>query len=265
MIRILVHRLTARSLTLVALRDGADRRGGRARGVRPRSGDERVAILVDDNGLCEGAADRRRLASSACTTPTSTTCASSPTGASCSSALLQALGVDVVHPGGALLLVPDADHRPRRVPASPRCCVIALVVGWRLAFEWLSAPGRPARAAAARRHQRRPPSRWRASCYERRHELGVEIVGFVDPDPARVGSAGAQPRRHRHDRRHSGDRPRRSGVDRVVVSLADARGKLPMDKLLEMKLERRHASITWRRSTRSTPARSRSRTCVRAG
>jgi sugar transferase (PEP-CTERM system associated) len=30
---------------------------------------------------------------------------------------------------------------------------------------------------------------------------------------------------------------RARGVDRVVVSLADARGKLPMDKLLEMKLE----------------------------
>ena len=30
---------------------------------------------------------------------------------------------------------------------------------------------------------------------------------------------------------------RARGVDRVVVSLSDARGKLPMDKLLEMKLE----------------------------
>ena len=30
---------------------------------------------------------------------------------------------------------------------------------------------------------------------------------------------------------------RARGVDRVVVSLADARGKLPMDKLLEMKLD----------------------------
>ena len=30
---------------------------------------------------------------------------------------------------------------------------------------------------------------------------------------------------------------RARSVDRVVVSLADARGKLPMDKLLEMKLD----------------------------
>ena len=72
--------------------------------------------------------------------------------------------------------------------------------------------------------------------FERRHELGVEIVGFIDPDPDKVGSPVLNP----------GvvgtieDIPsiaRARAVDRVVVSLADARGKLPMDKLLEMKLE----------------------------
>ncbi len=72
--------------------------------------------------------------------------------------------------------------------------------------------------------------------FERRHELGVEIVGFVDPDPARVGAPVINP----------GvigtieDIPsivRAKSVDRVVVSLADSRGKLPMDKLLEMKLD----------------------------
>ena len=71
--------------------------------------------------------------------------------------------------------------------------------------------------------------------HERRQELGVEIVGFVDPDPAMVGQVLVNP----------GvigvidDIPaivQRSQVDRVVVSLADARGKLPMDKLLDMKL-----------------------------
>jgi sugar transferase (PEP-CTERM system associated) len=64
----------------------------------------------------------------------------------------------------------------------------------------------------------------------------VEIVGFVDPDPARVGTAILNP----------GvigtieDIPsivRAKKVDRVVVSLVDARGKLPVDKLLEMKLD----------------------------
>ncbi len=72
--------------------------------------------------------------------------------------------------------------------------------------------------------------------FERRHELGVEIVGFIDPDPLKVGSPVLNP----------GvvgtieDIPsiaRARDVDRVVVSLADARGKLPMDKLLDMKLE----------------------------
>ncbi len=72
--------------------------------------------------------------------------------------------------------------------------------------------------------------------FERRHELGVEIVGFIDPDPARVGAPVLNP----------GvigtieDIPaivRARGVDRVVVSLADARGKLPMDKLLELRLD----------------------------
>jgi len=72
--------------------------------------------------------------------------------------------------------------------------------------------------------------------FARRHELGVEIVGFIDPDPARVGAPVLNP----------GvigaieDIPtivRTRGVHRVVVSLADARGKLPMDKLLELRLD----------------------------
>jgi len=113
--------------------------------------------------------------------------------------------------------------------------VILLVIGWRLAFEWMSdqvSPrerlllvGTSAAAIALAREM-----------FERRQELAVEIVGFVDPDPARVGAHVINPGvigtiddipaivRARH-------------VDRVVVSLQDARGKLPMDKLLDMKLE----------------------------
>ena len=71
--------------------------------------------------------------------------------------------------------------------------------------------------------------------FERRQELGVEIVGFVDPDPARVGAPVINP----------GvvgtidDIPSltsRMHVDRVVVSLSDERGKLPMDRLLDVRL-----------------------------
>ena len=113
--------------------------------------------------------------------------------------------------------------------------IISLVIGWRLAFEWVSWRFRPrerlllvgtgpSAIALAR------------EIFEHRHELGVEIVGFVDSDPLMVGSPVINP----------GvigtieDIPsivRARGVHRVVVSLSDARGKLPMDKLLEMKLD----------------------------
>ena len=69
-----------------------------------------------------------------------------------------------------------------------------------------------------------------------RAELGVEIVGFVEADGSETVQAAPM----------AGvigtieDIPaivRARSVDRVVVSLADARGKLPMDKLLEMKID----------------------------
>src|SRR5262245_58041547 len=113
--------------------------------------------------------------------------------------------------------------------------VIAFVIGWRIACEWTSchlAPRErlllvgtnPAAVTLAR------------EMFQLRHELGVEIVGFVDMDPQRVGSPVINP----------GvigaieDIPaivRARSVDRVVVSLAEARGMLPMEKLLEMKLD----------------------------
>jgi sugar transferase (PEP-CTERM system associated) len=112
--------------------------------------------------------------------------------------------------------------------------IIVSMLGWRFAFQWATqqAPGRerlliigttPAAVALAE------------EILERRNELGVEIVGFVDPDPANVGVPVLNP----------GiigtieDIPsivQRLRVDRVVVSLADARGYLPMDKLLEIRL-----------------------------
>ena len=112
--------------------------------------------------------------------------------------------------------------------------VLAFVAAWRLMFDWLTRCARPRErllvvgtgpAAVALSRE----------LFSRRQELGVEIVGFVDPDPPRVGTPVINP----------GvigtieDVPaivRARGVDRVVVSLADARGKLPMDKLLEMKV-----------------------------
>jgi sugar transferase (PEP-CTERM system associated) len=112
--------------------------------------------------------------------------------------------------------------------------IVALVAGWRIAFEWLSLRLRPAdrllivgtgSAAVALARE----------LFERRQELGVELIGFVDPEPERVGMPLINPGiigtvadipRIVLDRR----------VDRVVVSLADARGKLEMDRLLQMKM-----------------------------
>ena len=112
--------------------------------------------------------------------------------------------------------------------------VIALMLGWRVLFEWLT------RHVAPRQRLlvvgTNPAAVGLARELYQRQELGAEIVGFIDPDPARVGAPVINPGvigtiedipaivRARH-------------IDRVVVSLSDARGKLPMDKLLEMKLQ----------------------------
>jgi len=112
--------------------------------------------------------------------------------------------------------------------------VIATVIGWRVAFEWivrhvsprerLLLVGTTAAAVTLARE-----------LHEKHAELGVDIVGFVDPDPAKVGMPLINP----------GvigtidDVPRiirERSVDHVVVSLSDARGSLPMDKLLDMRL-----------------------------
>ena len=112
--------------------------------------------------------------------------------------------------------------------------VVTIIVGWRVAFTWLAGRARPVErlllagiGVAATDLARELGGR--------RDELGVDIVGFVDTDPTQVGRA-----------LESGtvigtvdDIPAivsEREVDRVVVSLADARGKLPMDRLLEMKL-----------------------------
>jgi sugar transferase (PEP-CTERM system associated) len=113
--------------------------------------------------------------------------------------------------------------------------IIAFIAGWRIAFNWLSLRLEPAErllivgtnaAAVALARE----------LFERRQELAVELVGFVDPDPTKVGMSLLNPGiigtisqipQIVRERR----------ADRVVVSLADARGKLSMDELLKMKLQ----------------------------
>jgi sugar transferase (PEP-CTERM system associated) len=113
--------------------------------------------------------------------------------------------------------------------------MLGVVVGWRVVFAWVSRRAAPRErlllvgtSAAAVKLAK--------ELHNRRQELGVEIVGFVDPDPARVGAAVINP----------GvvgtiddiaTLVRQMTVDRVVVSLSDARGKLPMDRLLDIRLQ----------------------------
>jgi len=112
--------------------------------------------------------------------------------------------------------------------------VILVTIGWRMAFEWGTKYARPSeRLLLVGTNE--AAIRLAGELHERQTELGVVIVGFVDPDPARVGQNLVNP----------GiigtvdDIPslvRTLAVDRVVVSLTDARGKLPMDKLLGMRM-----------------------------
>jgi sugar transferase (PEP-CTERM system associated) len=113
--------------------------------------------------------------------------------------------------------------------------VLSTVTGWRLVFDWLSGWAGPRERLLVAGTGRAAVGLAR-ELFDRRHELGIEIVGFVDPDPSKVGTPVITPGViGTIEDVPSIVRARR--VDRVVVSLADARGKLPMDKLLEMKLD----------------------------
>jgi sugar transferase (PEP-CTERM system associated) len=112
--------------------------------------------------------------------------------------------------------------------------IMALVAGWRVAFEWLTLRLRPAERLLIVGTSDASVGLAR-ELFERRSELGVELVGFVDPEPGRVGLRLINP----GVIGTVGDIPaivKERRVDRVVVSLADARGKLSMDHLLTMKL-----------------------------
>jgi len=112
--------------------------------------------------------------------------------------------------------------------------IIAIVAGWRMAFGWLSVRVGPAERLLIVGTSDAAVTLAR-ELFDRRHELGVELVGFVDIDPRRVGQSLINP----GIVGTIADIPRitrERNVDRVVVSLADARGKLPMDQLLDMKM-----------------------------
>jgi sugar transferase (PEP-CTERM system associated) len=112
--------------------------------------------------------------------------------------------------------------------------VVGLIAGWRIALDWLFRHVEPAERLLIVGTNEAALELAR-ELFARRHELGVELVGFVDTDPSRVGMPLINPGivgtfadipRLARERR----------VHRVVVSLADARGKLSMEQLLEIKL-----------------------------
>jgi sugar transferase (PEP-CTERM system associated) len=112
--------------------------------------------------------------------------------------------------------------------------IVALVAGWRIAFEWLAVRVGPSERLLIVGTSEASVALAR-ELFSRRQELGVELVGFVDSDPSRVGTSLINPGVVGTVQ----DIPaivRSRRVERVVVSLADARGKLPVDDLLQMKL-----------------------------
>ena len=156
--------------------------------------------------------------------------------------IIQALGAASFVLARCLLLVP----RARSSAAACSSCAAGFVTvsssGWRVAFEWLSSHVGPRASGCCSSAPARRRSSSRASCIERRQELGVEIVGFVDPDPhasaCRVLNPGvigtiedipaivAKPRR-RSRRRQPGRRPRQAADGQAARDEAGRRHVRP--------------------------------------
>jgi sugar transferase (PEP-CTERM system associated) len=145
---------------------------------------------------------------------------------------MQALGVTLFILAAVYTLFPRLTVA-RGVLAPAAALAVGAVIAWRFVFTWVTQQVGPSErlllvgtSAAAIALARE---------LHDRVEAGVKIVGYVDPEGNPGGLTGPLSFLGTVD-----DIPalvRARGVDRVVVSLVDARGKLPMDKLLEMKLD----------------------------
>ena len=171
-------------------------------------------------------------ASCACPTEICTTRVSDGIGGSCTVRTLRALGATSLILAGIYFWLPTLIIG-RGVFVITATLVTGLVVGWRVSFDWFATQLGP--------HERlllvgtNPAAvRLARELYERK-DLGIEIVGFIDADPARVGQPVLNPGVVGVIEDIPAIVSERS-VDRVVVSLSDARGQLPMDTLLNMKL-----------------------------
>jgi exopolysaccharide biosynthesis polyprenyl glycosylphosphotransferase len=112
--------------------------------------------------------------------------------------------------------------------------MFVLVSSWRLTFAWLASRVAPReRLLLVGTHP--TAVELARELNDRRRELGIEIVGFVDANADRVGHLVLGRRVRAVD-----DIPaiiRDDGAERIVVSLSDARGTLPMDRLLDIRLQ----------------------------
>ena len=104
--------------------------------------------------------------------------------------------------------------------------VIAITIGWRMTFEWATKHTKP-RERLLIVGTNEAALRLARELHDRRTELGVMIVGFVDTDPGqdsrRSGRAGHHWRRRRHPVARRGARrgPRRGQSDRRPRQVVD--------------------------------------------
>jgi sugar transferase (PEP-CTERM system associated) len=149
------------------------------------------------------------------------------------STLILALGSTSLVLAFTYLLFPSLAFDPIVIAASTGV-VIAVIVASRATVVWLSGRMAPrerlliigASAGAVELAQ---------ELERRRAALGIEIVGFIDSEPGRALLRPQKVEFFPPGADITGlVRSRR--VDRIVVSLEDSRGKLPMDQLLQIKL-----------------------------
>jgi len=145
--------------------------------------------------------------------------------------VLQALGATLLILSLVYALFPELTLGAGATPRAAALAAVVVVVA-RITFGWLTRQVGPRERLLLVGHN--PSALALARELHDRKELGVEIVGYVDVEEPAATSRGELTQLGTIE-----DIPpivRARGVQRVVVSLADARGKLPMDQLLDMKL-----------------------------
>jgi sugar transferase (PEP-CTERM system associated) len=111
----------------------------------------------------------------------------------------------------------------------------AAIAGWRVACDWLVQRIGPRERLLLIGASDGSGSLAR-ELFNRRLQFGIEIVGVIDPEDRRVGQQVFNTAVIGQTD-NIADIVRERRVDRVVVNLADARGRLPVDTLLDLRLK----------------------------